>query len=162
MAKWTEEQKTFMEWLSLPKEMREPSTQTELARVLGVADAVLSRWKNLPGFWDNVEQVHIKKLRDRMGELYEALIQHAIDGKHPKYMEMAFQLAKEQFGEKKVNVTVTNERTNTMTTEELAGKAYQLLANAGFNKISEADFVRTVTTTPQVLTLPSGQENNES
>lgn len=162
MAKWTDEQKTFMEWLSLPKEMREPKTQGELGKQLGVADAILSRWKHLPGFWDGVEQVHIKKLRDRMGELYEALIQHAIDGKHPKYMEMAFQLAKEQFGEKKVSVTVTNEKAHTMTTEELAGKAYQLLANAGFNKISESDFVRTVTTSPQVLALPAKSEEDES
>ena len=147
MAKWTDEQVIFMEWLALPKEMREPPTQTILAKQLGVTDAVLSRWKLLPGFWDGIDRVHIKKLRERMGELHEALFQLALSGKHPKYMEMAFQLAKEQFGaDKKVSVTITKEEAQAMTTEQLAGRAYSLLANAGFKALTEGDFVKAVTT----------------
>jgi hypothetical protein len=146
MAKWSDEQKVFMEWLSLPKEMREPATQHELAKELRVTDAVLSRWKAIPGFWEGVEQVHIKKLRERLGELYEALFQLAVSGKHPKYMEMAFQLAKEQFGaEKKVSVTITKEEAQVMTTEKLAERAYSLLANVGFDSISQQDFIQSVT-----------------
>lgn len=151
MGKWSEEQKIFMEWLSLPKDMREPATHVELAKQLQVSNAMLSRWKQLPGFWDGVEQVHIKKLRERLGDIYEALIEHAIAGKHPKYMEMAFQLAREQFGEKNVKVTVSKEDAQAMTTEQLASRAYELLAKTGFTSINEQDFVKTITTPQAVL-----------
>lgn len=151
MGKWTNEQEIFMQWLSLPKDMREPATQSELAKQLEVSDAMLSRWKKIPGFWDGVEQIHIKKLRERLGDIYEALVDHAIAGKHPKYMEMAFQLAREQFGEKNVKVTVTKEETQAMTTEQLASRAYELLAKTGFKTLTEKDFIQTITTPTAVL-----------
>lgn len=150
MAKWTEEQKAFMEWLALPKSMRQPATQKQFSIDYGIAEAILSRWKQLPGFWDGIENIHIKKLRERLGELYEAMINHAIEGKHPKYMEMAFQLAKEQFGEKKVTVTINEEKANVMSTDALARRAYELLANTGFTEISENDFVKNVTAPPML------------
>ena len=62
-----------------------------------------------------------------MGELYEALVEHAINGKHPKYMEMAFQLAMEQFGKKEVQVSLTQQDAAAMSTEDLAQKAFDLL-----------------------------------
>lgn len=149
MTNWTEEQKAFQEWLALPEDMRQPKTQLELAKEIGVTAETLSRWKNLPDFYKGVEKVHIKRLQDRLGELYTALIEHAIAGKHPKYMEMAFQLAKEQFGEKKVNVTISKEEAQAMSTEQLAGRAYKLLAGAGFKSVDESTFVRQITSGAQ-------------
>lgn len=139
-----EEKKAFAEWLALPKDLREPQTQYELADILGVSNVTLSHWKDDKSIWENVDRVHVRKLRERLGELFESLIQHAIDGKHPKYMEMAFQLAKEQFGQKDINVTITKTETQVMTTENLAARAYELLSRTGFKSLDQQSFVEQI------------------
>jgi hypothetical protein len=40
--------KRFAEWLALPKKMRQPSTQKELADLLDVCPDTLTRWKADP------------------------------------------------------------------------------------------------------------------
>ena len=80
----TDEQKAFAEWLALPKEIREPSTQQEFAEMIGVTPMTLSRWKKRQTLQDYHENTLIVKLRDDLADLYEALKQHAINGKHPR------------------------------------------------------------------------------
>lgn len=46
----------FIDWLAQPDALREPKTQTELAKELNVEDATLSDWKKLKGFWDRVNE----------------------------------------------------------------------------------------------------------
>lgn len=125
--KLTEEQKTFAAWLSLPKSQRKPRTQELLAIELDVNGMTLSRWKKLPAVQAEVDNTHIRKLKDRMGEIYDALVEHAINGKHPKYMEMVFQLEKGQFGKQQVDVNLSNQEVAAMSTEDLASKAFELL-----------------------------------
>ena len=143
----TDEQKIFARWLSLPKSQRQPRTQELLAAELNVNGMTLSRWKKLPAVQDEVDRTHIRYLKDRMGELYEALVDHAVNGKHPKYMEMAFQLARDQFGKKEVQVNLNQQDASSMSTEELAKKAYELLNkhNDDFGVDKEA-FVAAVAT----------------
>lgn len=143
--KLTDEQKIFAAWLSLPKSERKPKSQTLLAKELGVKDITLSRWKKLPALQAEVDRTHLHYLKDRMGDLYRALVDHAINGKHPKYMEMAFQLAMEQFGKKQVDVRLTKEDAAAMSTEDLAAKAYELLNKHNPEmEVDEAEFVAAV------------------
>lgn len=144
--KLTEEQKIFAAWLSLPKSERQPKNQSKLAEELGVNDMTLSRWKKLPAIQAEVDRTHLHYLRDRLGELYQALVEHAISGRHPKYMEMAFQLAMEQFGKREVNVNLTHQDAASMSTEELAKRAYALLNRSNEMDILEEDFVAAVAT----------------
>lgn len=126
--KLTEQQKIFAAWLSLPKSQRKPRTQELLANELEVNGMTLSRWKKLPAVQAEVDNTHIRKLKDRMGEIYDALVEHAINGKHPKYMEMVFQLEKGQFGKKEVQVNLSQADAAAMSTEDLAAKAYELIS----------------------------------
>ena len=145
--KLTDEQKVYAMWLSLPKSERKPRTQGELAKKLEVSEMTLSRWKKLPAIQAEIDRTHLHYLRDRMGDLYRALVDLAISGKHPKYMEMAFQLAMEQFGKKEVNVTLTEKDAASMSTEELAEKAFKLLNKHNPDmEVDEAEFIAAVAT----------------
>jgi len=46
----------FVSWMSLPEELREPKSQSDLAKELNVDKATLSDWKNVEGFWDRVDE----------------------------------------------------------------------------------------------------------
>ena len=145
--KLTEEQKVYALWLSLPKSERKPKTQGLLAKELDVTEMTLSRWKKLPAIQAEIDRTHLHYLKDRMGDLYRALVDHAVNGKHPKYMEMAFQLAMEQFGKKEVNVTLSKEDAAAMSTEDLAAKAFALLNKHNPDmEVSEDEFVTAVAT----------------
>lgn len=52
----TAERKLFAQWLALPREQREPSTQTEFAEKHGVSTGSLSRWKGLDEVQEMVEE----------------------------------------------------------------------------------------------------------
>ena len=137
----TDKQKVLAAWLALPKDMREPSTQKALAEKLDVDQMTLSRWKKMHNMKAYVDDVLLIELRDRLGELHRALIDHAIAGKHPKYMEMALQLAMEQFGKKEVDVRITKNETVTMTTDDLADKMFGIFKKNGMSGgVSKAQF----------------------
>ncbi len=53
---WTTEQTNLQLWLALPKKLRLPKTQRELANRLGVNEVTLSDWKKLPGFQEEVNK----------------------------------------------------------------------------------------------------------
>lgn len=142
----TDEQITLARWLSLPKSQRQPKTQGLLAKDLNISEMQLSRWKKSPAVQAEVDRTHLHYLKDKMGDLYQALVDHAISGKHPKYMEMAFQLAMEQFGKKEVNVSVTNQDAAAMSTEEIAARAFSLLSQYNDMDIDKKDFVSALAT----------------
>jgi hypothetical protein len=48
------QQTYFAIWCSMPKAHRYPSTQNELARQLGVAAGLMTKWKTKPGFHEAV------------------------------------------------------------------------------------------------------------
>lgn len=53
---WSTEQTKFQLWLALPKKLRRPKTQGELANLLGANEATLSDWKKLDGFQEEVNK----------------------------------------------------------------------------------------------------------
>ncbi len=140
----TDEQKLFGDWLSLPKGMREPTSQAKFADMIGVNGTTLTRWKKLPTMKAYVDDTHMLKMRDRLGELHEALVEHAIAGKHPRYMEMALQVALEQFGNKEVDVRITTNESRKMTTEQIADGMFKILKRNGVEGISKANFRKAV------------------
>lgn len=156
MARLSDEQKTFAIWLSLPKDMRKPKTQHLLAKDLDVEPMTLSRWKKLPALQAEIERTHVTYLKDRLGELYRALVDHAIGGRHPKYMEMALLIVRDQFGKKEVNVHVTNETAAQMTTETAAGRLFELMNKTNPDRLkdtglTEEAFVEAVATQQPAL-----------
>jgi transcriptional regulator with XRE-family HTH domain len=62
----------FASWLVLPPSQREPKTQEELARVLGVTSPTLSAWRRLPVIqavtsdWKKAYAAHFNELMDAL------------------------------------------------------------------------------------------------
>lgn len=80
---WTTNQIHFQEWLALPKQLRSPKTHGELARRFGVGQDVLSNWKNLPGFMDEVTAKSREYLRSEIPDVFGALVREAKSGDVP-------------------------------------------------------------------------------
>jgi len=62
----------FIDWLVLPEELREPKTQEDLSKELGVDKATLSQWKNLKGFWEVVDSKRDLWGKDKTTEVLQA------------------------------------------------------------------------------------------
>ncbi len=62
----------FAQWLVLPESKRQPKTQGELARELGVSRTTLSTWRRLPVIqaivsdWRNSYKAHFNEVVDAM------------------------------------------------------------------------------------------------
>lgn len=62
----------FASWLVLPPSQRQPKTQDELARVLGLASSTLSAWRRLPliqavtADWRKAYSAHFNEVMDAM------------------------------------------------------------------------------------------------
>lgn len=61
---WNSKQQTFQRWLALPVYQRQPKLQQQLATQLTVSEELLSRWKQRPGFWDEVVKYERELVRD--------------------------------------------------------------------------------------------------
>lgn len=72
------EYEQFIAWVALPKSLKNPKTQAELAKQIGVGPDTLSEWKQRHGFWDRVnEQMKIwakEKTPDVISILYEKIL----------------------------------------------------------------------------------------
>ncbi len=72
------EYEEFIAWLALPKSLKIPKTQAELANKLGVGPDTLSDWKLRDGFWDKVNDKMRswakEKTPDVIGILYDKII----------------------------------------------------------------------------------------
>lgn len=74
----TSEYNEFITWLALPKSIKNPKTQAELAKKLGVGPDTLSEWKQRDGFWYKVNEKMKtwakEKTPDVIGILYDRII----------------------------------------------------------------------------------------
>ena len=77
---WSPEQLRFIRWLALPKAERVPKTQREIARQFDVAEETLSRWKDIPGFRDAVNQLARELVKDDIPEVMGAVRREAKKG----------------------------------------------------------------------------------
>jgi hypothetical protein len=67
------ERELFMEWLATVRSERQPATQGELARLLGVHVTTLSRWKHEPGFIRELIRRVRTKYADRLPGIISAV-----------------------------------------------------------------------------------------
>lgn len=89
---WTSEQRTFQQWLALPKKERKPKTIELLAFELDVGPVTLYRWKKLDGFYSEVRKLIKDNLQDDLSEIYAALRREAKSGSF-QHIKMALELA---------------------------------------------------------------------
>lgn len=89
--KWTANQRKFIDWLALPCVKRDPPTQVKLASQLNVNETTLTRWRKLPGFMQEVQELIRENLGDELHEVMFAFKEEAKKGsfQHQKlYFEM--------------------------------------------------------------------------
>lgn len=70
----------FIEWVSLPSGLREPTTQKELAKKFGVDNATLSDWKKVEGFWDEVKKKRQLWVQDKVSNVLYGVYNKALTG----------------------------------------------------------------------------------
>jgi len=70
----------FIEWLALPSSGRNPRTQRELARQLGVDAATLSDWKLSPGLWEQVRKRVDEGVKEHHADVISATVKAAKRG----------------------------------------------------------------------------------
>ena len=80
---WTGPQRIFIDWLALPKALRQPRTQKELCQQFGVGEGTLSEWKRLPGFRDEVARTAREFMKDDVADVLAAIRTHAKKGNVP-------------------------------------------------------------------------------
>jgi hypothetical protein len=88
---FTPRQYKFINWLALPRELKEPKTQTEYADMIGVNKVTLSKWKQKEGFKEAVRERALTWTDDALPDVLGALIKEAVGGSAPHikmYLDM--------------------------------------------------------------------------
>ena len=75
------DQEIFAEWLAVPKKMRVPKTQKELASLLNVCPDTLSRWKMNAEFQSRVSKMALSRLETALPDIFQVIIDNARAGK---------------------------------------------------------------------------------
>jgi hypothetical protein len=88
---WSANQRKFMEWLSLPSVERDPFTQRAFADVLGVGEVTLSRWRKLPGFMAEVQNLITASLGSNYHDVMYSFQQESAKGSFP-HQRMYFEM----------------------------------------------------------------------
>jgi len=99
-AGWRWEVAVYIVWSSMPKTLREPRTQGELARdVLGLAsDRVIGTWRRRnPAIDEAVARLQAQALLDARGAIMEALVESATNPDHKNHPDR--RLALEMLGD---------------------------------------------------------------
>lgn len=115
VKKWSRNQRKFMLWLASDKNSRLPPNQGMLAKQIGVHEATLSRWKRIPGFWEEVTDIARELLRNDLAQIYAAIVREAVRGSY-QHAKLALELAGEisPDGEQSpVQIIIKNEGANT-------------------------------------------------
>ncbi len=88
---WTVKQRRLITWLATPQEERTPLRESSLAEELGVNPATLWRWKQLPGFFAEVNKLVDEHFADDYAAIADSFKREARSGsyQHQKtYFEM--------------------------------------------------------------------------
>lgn len=130
---FTLEQVRFMRWLALPKAERQPKTQAALAKEFDIVPDTLSRWKDIPGFREKVNQLAREFLKDDVPEILLAIRREAKKGSVP-HINMALAMAG-------LEVDVANAGKGPVggdsARDELARRITQLAARSGAGAAAE-------------------------
>lgn len=114
---WTTEQRQFMLWLATPKEERAIKTQGGWAKKHGFAQESVSRWKNLPGFMEEVDRYRMRWLDRNMTELMASAVKH-VHGGNDRFFKILMELYKDVFNKRQIEVKKVDEKEVRKKTEE--------------------------------------------
>lgn len=70
----------FAEWLAVPKKLRQPRTQKELADLLDVCPDTLSRWKKDPRVRGRAYDLARTRIETELPDIIQTIIDKAKDG----------------------------------------------------------------------------------
>ena len=70
----------FVDWMTLPTDLRVPKTQEKLAQELGVDSATLSDWKKVDGFWNEVRKRRKNWIQEKMSNVLLGVYSKALKG----------------------------------------------------------------------------------
>lgn len=85
------DQEMFAGWQAVPKGMRQPKTQKELAALLNVCPDTLSRWKKNPDFLARVYKLALSRLEAALPDVLQVIIDNARAGKF-QYVKLLLEL----------------------------------------------------------------------
>ena len=100
---WTGRQWEFIKWYATPTEAREPRNQGDFAKSIGVNKNTLVKWKQKPGFYEEVNAIGRDMFKESMRDIFAAHILKAMEGDVP-----AIRLAYEMGGEISEDGQTTN------------------------------------------------------
>ncbi len=101
---WTINQRKLMGWLALPSDERTPITEGALAREIGVNQATLWRWKQLPGFYAEVNKLVDEHLADDYAPIMESFKREARNGSY-QHQKTYFEMLGKYMPKQQVEVT---------------------------------------------------------
>jgi hypothetical protein len=101
---WTIKQRKFMDWLSLPSDERLPTTEKSFAEDIGVSVMTLWRWKQLPGFYAEVNKLVDEHFGDDYAPIVEAFKREARNGSY-QHQKTYFEMLGKYMPKQQVEVT---------------------------------------------------------
>lgn len=121
MRIWSEQQKMFQAFLATPSKLRNglygtPYETKYLETVIGVTKTTGYNWKQLPGWAEEVNKIAISKQVHRLGDLYQAIFNKAIDDGDVKAMRLAAEIGMEMLNK----MHIETEDVNTGETKEFS------------------------------------------
>ena len=154
MREFTEKQKLYQEFLATPSKFRKirfgTDSKSEFAKeVLGVHPNTAYNWTKLPNWSESVNQLAVLAQHHRLGDLYEAIFDKAINDKDVKAMRLAAELGNNMLNSIKVeDNTVSANKIQATAEEKLAQRAAEIMRLAlkmreeNINQISGDDVLQ--------------------
>ena len=124
-TRWTPNQIKFMAWLMLDEYSRTPTNQRKFAKSIGVRHETLSRWKNLPGWDEEIKQRTWEVVRSEFPQIIHALIRGA-KKENPVHIRLILELLGEigtegQSGYGDINIIIAESHNYLNPTEAAPG-----------------------------------------
>jgi len=95
----------FVQWIALPKSLRSPKTQRELAKKFGVGEDTLSEWKNREDFWNEVEKKRKSWGKERTPNVLMGLYTRAIKSGDPQSVRLWYEIVEgRRFNDKAADI----------------------------------------------------------
>ncbi len=95
----------FVQWIAMPKALRNPKTQRELAVHFGVGEDTLSEWKQRADFWQLVDEQQKAWGRERTPDVLLALHSRAVKTGDPRAVRLWYEIVEgKRFNDKVAEV----------------------------------------------------------
>jgi hypothetical protein len=99
----------FVQWIAMPKALRSPKTQRELAVHFGVGEDTLSEWKQRADFWNLVDEQQKAWGRERTPNVLLALHNRAVKTGDPRAVRLWYEIVEgKRFNDKAPEIICTS------------------------------------------------------